>query len=160
MQGRTHTCGELRIGDAGKTVTLVGWFENIRKVSKNLGFVVLRDLRFELFQSPLYILKRYVHQIRGVLHLLDFFGRKPGLLCKGIQIVGGGHSLIGKPAQSRKSAGGGRRNGLELLSGICCRPMDAHPKMRLAPRAIDPRDRYLCKSRDTYAQIQGLHQER
>ena len=43
MQGRTHTCGELRIGDAGKTVTLVGWFENIRKVSKNLGFVVLRD---------------------------------------------------------------------------------------------------------------------
>ena len=28
---------------AGEKVTLVGWFENIRKVSKNLGFVILRD---------------------------------------------------------------------------------------------------------------------
>ena len=27
----------------GEKVTLVGWFENIRKVSKNLGFVILRD---------------------------------------------------------------------------------------------------------------------
>ncbi len=42
-QSRTHTCGELRIGDAGKNVTIVGWFENIRKVSKNLGFLILRD---------------------------------------------------------------------------------------------------------------------
>jgi len=29
--------------NAGEKVTLVGWFENIRKVSKNLGFVILRD---------------------------------------------------------------------------------------------------------------------
>jgi aspartyl-tRNA synthetase len=43
MQSRTHNCNELRIADAGKNVTLVGWFENIRKVSKNLGFLVLRD---------------------------------------------------------------------------------------------------------------------
>ena len=42
-QSRTHNCNELRLSDAGKTVTLVGWFENIRKVSKNLGFVILRD---------------------------------------------------------------------------------------------------------------------
>ncbi|MBR1622490.1 MAG: aspartate--tRNA ligase, partial [Pseudobutyrivibrio sp.] len=34
---------ELRLADAGKEVTLVGWFENIRKVSKNLGFLILRD---------------------------------------------------------------------------------------------------------------------
>ncbi len=43
MQSRTHNCNELRLADAGKTVTLTGWFENIRKVSKNLGFLVLRD---------------------------------------------------------------------------------------------------------------------
>ncbi len=43
MQGRTHNCGELRIGDVGAQVKLVGWFENLRKVSKNLGFLVLRD---------------------------------------------------------------------------------------------------------------------
>ena len=43
MQGRTHNCNELRIGDAGKKVTICGWYENIRKVSKNLGFLILRD---------------------------------------------------------------------------------------------------------------------
>lgn len=42
-QSRTHNCNELRISDAGQQVTLVGWFENIRKVSKNLGFLILRD---------------------------------------------------------------------------------------------------------------------
>ncbi len=43
VQSRTHNCGELRLSDAGKEVTLVGWYENIRKVSKNLGFLILRD---------------------------------------------------------------------------------------------------------------------
>ena len=42
-QSRTHTCGELRLSDAGKTVTLAGWYENLRRVSKNLGFLILRD---------------------------------------------------------------------------------------------------------------------
>ena len=43
IQSRTHNCNELRIGNAGERVKLVGWFENMRKVSKNLGFVILRD---------------------------------------------------------------------------------------------------------------------
>ena len=43
MQMRTHTCGELRLGDAGKEVKLVGWMENVRVVSASLAFVVLRD---------------------------------------------------------------------------------------------------------------------
>lgn len=43
IQSRTHNCNELRLSDAGKTVTIVGWYENIRKVSKNLGFLILRD---------------------------------------------------------------------------------------------------------------------
>ncbi|MBP5532978.1 MAG: aspartate--tRNA ligase [Lachnospiraceae bacterium] len=42
-QSRTHNCNELRIGDVGKNVTLCGWYENMRKVSKTLGFLVLRD---------------------------------------------------------------------------------------------------------------------
>ncbi|MCR5674534.1 MAG: aspartate--tRNA ligase [Lachnospiraceae bacterium] len=42
-QARTHTCGELRIGDAGKEVTLAGWMENLREVGASLGFAVLRD---------------------------------------------------------------------------------------------------------------------
>ena len=42
-QSRTHTCGELRLEDAGKRATLVGWLENFREVGANLGFAVLRD---------------------------------------------------------------------------------------------------------------------
>ena len=43
MQYRTHTCNELRLTDAGKQVKLSGWIENIREVSGNLAFIVLRD---------------------------------------------------------------------------------------------------------------------
>ena len=43
FQSRTHTCGELRLSDAGKTVTLSGWMENVREVGQNFAFVVLRD---------------------------------------------------------------------------------------------------------------------
>ena len=43
FQSRTNTCGELRLADAGKTVTLVGWMENVREVGANFAFVVLRD---------------------------------------------------------------------------------------------------------------------
>ena len=42
-QSRTHTCNELRMEHVGKEVTIVGWYDNMRKVSKNLGFLVLRD---------------------------------------------------------------------------------------------------------------------
>ncbi|MCM1107362.1 MAG: aspartate--tRNA ligase [Blautia sp.] len=43
VQSRTHNCGELRLTHVGEQVTLVGWYENIRRVSKNLGFLILRD---------------------------------------------------------------------------------------------------------------------
>jgi aspartyl-tRNA synthetase len=43
FQSRTHNCGELRIEDVGKKVTLVGWMENVREVGQNFAFVVLRD---------------------------------------------------------------------------------------------------------------------
>ena len=42
-QSRTNTCGELRLGDVGKNVTIVGWLENIREVGSNFAFLVLRD---------------------------------------------------------------------------------------------------------------------
>ncbi len=43
LQSRTHTCGELRLSDAGKHVTIVGWLENVREVGANFAFLVLRD---------------------------------------------------------------------------------------------------------------------
>ena len=42
-QSRTHNCGELRLSDAGKEVTIVGWMENVREVGSNFAFIVLRD---------------------------------------------------------------------------------------------------------------------
>ena len=43
MQMRTHTCGELRLANAGRRVKIVGWMENVRVVGQNFAFVVLRD---------------------------------------------------------------------------------------------------------------------
>ena len=43
FQSRTHTCGQLRLANAGENVTIVGWLENVREVGANFAFLVLRD---------------------------------------------------------------------------------------------------------------------
>ena len=43
FQSRTHTCNELRLGNAGEKVKIVGWLENVREVGSNFAFGVVRD---------------------------------------------------------------------------------------------------------------------
>ena len=43
FQSRTHTCDQLRLDNAGEKVKIVGWMENVREVSGNLSFVIVRD---------------------------------------------------------------------------------------------------------------------
>ncbi len=43
LQSRTHTCGELRLKNAGEKVRIVGWLENVREVGNNFAFGVVRD---------------------------------------------------------------------------------------------------------------------
>ena len=42
-QNRTHTCNDLHLAQAGETVRLCGWMENVREVGQNFAFVILRD---------------------------------------------------------------------------------------------------------------------
>ena len=64
MQSRTHTCGELRVTDAGKRVKICGWMENVREVSGALAFVVVRD--FYGTTQVVAETEEMVHTFRGI----------------------------------------------------------------------------------------------
>ena len=74
-QSRTHNCNELRIGNAGERVTLVGWFENMRKVSKNLGFVILRDF---------YGTTQLVVETEDMMNIMDGINKESTISVEGI----------------------------------------------------------------------------
>lgn len=43
VQSRTHNCNELRESNIGERVRIAGWMQNLREVSNNLAFLILRD---------------------------------------------------------------------------------------------------------------------
>jgi len=73
---RTVTCGELRLADAGKTVTLAGWVQRIRKMG-GMTFVDLRDrygltqlsfnqeVNADVFEAANKLGREYVLQVTG-----------------------------------------------------------------------------------------------
>ncbi|MBP3774820.1 MAG: aspartate--tRNA ligase [Bacteroidaceae bacterium] len=75
---RTNTCGELRMSDVGRSVTLAGWVHRVRKMG-GVTFVELRDrygitqLVFneqdspELFDQSNDLGREYVIQIEGIV---------------------------------------------------------------------------------------------
>ena len=64
---RTHTCGQLRIGDAGKKVTLAGWVQKVRSLG-SMTFVDLRDrygITQLVFDGDADLGREYVIQVSG-----------------------------------------------------------------------------------------------
>ena len=73
---RTYTCGELRLADAGKNVTLAGWVQRTRKMG-GMTFVDLRDrygitqlvfntdVNAELCERANHLGREFVIQVKG-----------------------------------------------------------------------------------------------
>ena len=102
-QMRTHTCGQLRLEDAGKKVTLSGWLENLRVVGAGLGFAVIRDFygttqavieNEELLKTFRAINKESTVQITGVVRERD--AKNPKQATGDIEVVPESVTVLGR----------------------------------------------------------------
>ena len=102
-QSRTHNCGQLRLCDAGKTVTIVGWLENVRSVGANFAFLVLRDFygttqvvveTEEMMQSIKGINKESTLSVTGVVRERE--SKNPKLPTGEIEVVPEKIEVLGK----------------------------------------------------------------
>ena len=76
---RTHTCGQLRIADAGKEVCLSGWVQKVRK----LGAMTFVDLRDRYGITQLVVEENAPEEVRNAVSRL---GREFVIQAKGIVI--------------------------------------------------------------------------
>lgn len=102
---RTHTCGELRLTDSGKKITLAGWVQTIRKFGA-ITFVDLRDrygitqlllgeeLQPQLEQNPLG--REFVIQASGVV--AERSNKNPNLPTGDIEILVSSFTVLNKSA--------------------------------------------------------------
>ena len=134
MQYRTHTCNELRLADAGKTVRLSGWMENIREVSGNLAFIVLRDFYGstqlvaedeKILQVFLNLNKESVVSVTGTVRERD--NKNPKMDTGDIEVVPDSVEVLGKC----------RYNALPFQIG---RSREADESIRLKYRYLDLRN--------------------
>jgi aspartyl-tRNA synthetase len=100
---RTHTCGELRIGDSKKEVTLAGWVQTIRKFG-SITFVDLRDrygitqllfgeeLNKQLEETPPG--REFVLQATGIVQ--ERSNKNPNILTGDIEIAIKSFSILNK----------------------------------------------------------------
>ena len=134
MQYRTHTCNELRLADAGKQVRLSGWMENVREVSGNLAFIVLRDFYGstqlvaedeKILQIFLNLNKESVVSVTGTVRERD--NKNPRMATGEIEVVPESVEVLGKC----------RYNALPFQIG---RSTDADESIRLKYRYLDLRN--------------------
>lgn len=102
---RTHTCGELRIQDAGKTITLAGWVQTVRKFGA-ITFVDLRDrygitqllfgeeLNARLDEQPLG--REFVLQVTGAVS--ERSNKNPQLPTGDIELIVADFKILNKSA--------------------------------------------------------------
>lgn len=76
---RSHTCGELRISDVNKQVTLAGWVQRSRKMG-GMTFIDLRDrygitqlvfneeVNAELCERANHLGREFVIQVKGTVN--------------------------------------------------------------------------------------------
>ena len=93
---RTKTCGELRLGNAGESVTLAGWVQRVRKMGA-MTFVDLRDrygitqlvfneeTNAELCASANKLGREYVIQVEGVVN--ERYSKNKNLPTGDIEII-------------------------------------------------------------------------
>ena len=134
MQYRTHTCNELRLSDAGKKVRLSGWMENVREVSGNLAFIVLRDFYGttqlvaedeKILQVFLNLNKESVVSVTGTVRERD--NKNPKMETGDIEVVPDSVEVLGKC----------RYNALPFQIG---RSTEADESIRLKYRYLDLRN--------------------
>ncbi|RYG49566.1 MAG: aspartate--tRNA ligase, partial [Chitinophagaceae bacterium] len=102
---RTNTCGELKIGDVSKQVTLAGWVQTIRKFGA-ITFIDLRDrygitqllfgeeLNKELEETPLG--REFVLQATGTVQ--ERTNKNPQLPTGDIEIIITSFKILNKSA--------------------------------------------------------------
>jgi aspartyl-tRNA synthetase len=100
---RTHTCGELRLTDVNKEVTLAGWVQTVRKFG-SITFVDLRDrygitqllfgddLASQLDSSPLG--REFVLQAKG--KVTERSNKNPNILTGDIELTVSSFTILNK----------------------------------------------------------------
>lgn len=102
---RSHTCGQLRLSNAGATVTLAGWVQTVRKFG-SITFVDLRDrygitqllfnesLNQQLDEQPLG--REFVLQATGVVH--ERSNKNPNIATGDIELLVSEFKILNKSA--------------------------------------------------------------
>src|SRR5438445_7726983 len=100
---RTQTCGELRLHDNGKTVTLAGWVQTVRKFG-SITFIDLRDrygitqllfgeeLNKALTETPPG--REFVLQVKGLVS--ERTNKNPNIPTGDIEIKVGSFTILNK----------------------------------------------------------------